>query len=127
MNILKKNTIDLKQKKNWDNLHLLSDMDIIIIIKKEKNAIFFVNKKILNYTIILEALKEHGNYIFLNPGSTHQKINLQFLYLEQFESIKIELKKEFYNERFSRKYSKLFNIINKLKIQSIKKEINNFN
>ena len=88
---------------------LLNDDDIIEVIKKDKNIIFLVRNDQLSYNIILESIKMYGNYIFFNNRNV--KINLNFLTIDRFNDLKKELKIFYYNDRFSRKYIKMFNII----------------
>ena len=95
--------------KNLKFSTLLNDNDIIEVIKKDKNSIFFVKKKTLNYKIILETIKIYGNYLFLNRKKN--KITLNFLTTEEIHNLKKELKIFYYNDRFTKRYIKMFNII----------------
>lgn len=108
--------------KNIEFANLLSDNDIIEEIKKDKNIIFLINKDILSYNIILETLKLYGNYMFFHKNK-NSKINFNFLTIEQFDDLKKELKIFYYNNRFSRKYIKMFNMVDLLKKNMILCEI----
>lgn len=101
--------IVLSNPKNLEYSTLLNDDDIIEAIKKDKNSIFLIKKKILNYKIILETIKMYGNYLFLNGKKN--KITLDFLTTEEYYNLKKELKIFYRNDRFTKKYIKMFNII----------------
>jgi hypothetical protein len=100
---------------------LLNIDDIIDAIKKEKNIIFTFPVDKLNYQIILEALKSHGNYIFMDPRccckkikksfTDLKKINLNFLSLDELKKLKEELKLHYINEKQTKKYFKMFRFI----------------
>ena len=109
--------------KNIEFANLLSDDDVIEEIKKNKDIIFLINKNILSYNIILETLKLYGNYIFYHKNK-NSKINFNFLTIDQFNNLKKELKLFYHNDRFSRKYIKMFNIIDLFKKNMILCEIN---
>ena len=51
----------------------------------------------------------YGNYLFLNRKKN--KIILDFLTTEEIHNLKKELKIFYHNDRFTKKYIKMFNII----------------
>ena len=108
--------------KNIKFCNLINDDDIIEAIKKDKDIIFLVKKFLLSYKIILEAIKIYGNYIFFH--SVYGKISLNFLNMSEFNNLNKELKIFYYNDRFARKYIKMFNIIYLSRINCLKNEIN---
>ena len=108
--------------KNIKFCNLINDHDIIEAIKKDKDIIFLVKKFLLSYKIILEAIKIYGNYIFFH--SVYGKISLNFLNMSEFNNLNKELKIFYYNDRFARKYIKMFNIIYLSRINCLKNEMN---
>ncbi len=53
---------------------LINECDILEQLKKDKKILFVIPQKFMNYNIFIEAIKQYGNFVFINSKCFGTKI-----------------------------------------------------